>query len=211
MTCHLFFCSQGSTSGELLWRYPWKILARARLREAESSVGVIIILQSPTHFVSLLLLSILSSSEIIWTCWIDTRQCTLWRGFWGWLKSLWSSTSIGYFNLPYLYSFFGVSIFQHFGTNPLSFAFFRLSQVSCWAFFHHYHRQTITPTFPFDQSLDTWCCVPCDRPQIMAVNLTLPPSSGFPLALTETIKQNAMRTSFATFRFLSNPKNSGGK
>ena len=67
--------------------------------------------------------SILSSSEIIWTCWIDTRQCTLWRGFWGWLKSLWSSTSIGYFNLPYLYSFLGVSIFQHFGTNTLSFAF----------------------------------------------------------------------------------------
>ena len=45
----------------------------------------------------------------------------------------------------------------------------------------------------------------------MAVNLTLLSSLGFPLALTEMIKQNAMRTSFATFRFLSNPKNSGGK
>ena len=154
--------------------------------------------------------SILPSSEIIWTCWIDTRQCTLWRGFWDWLKSLWSSTSIGYVNLPYLYSFLGASIFQHFGTNPLSFAFTSTFAGIFFGLLFIATRQTIAP-LPFDQSLDTWFCVPCDQPQIMAVNLTLPPSSGFPLALTETIKQNAMRTLFATFRFLSNPNNSGGK
>ena len=68
--------------------------------------------------------SILPSFEIIWTCWIDTRQCTLWRGFWGWLKSLWFSTSIGYFNLPYLYSFLGGFNFSTFWDKSIIFCFF---------------------------------------------------------------------------------------